>query len=449
MSIVTVPPNPAPPRRRWAIAAIAAVVAIVGPSCGTDDDPDAGPMAEVVGEAAAATDDATDEDPATEATDATAETAPSDDGGEPAGPEGPRFELVGELPLDATEVDEMIAFIEDAAGRPFLHPPTIVAQDRTTFEDGLDGQFGGSIDRLGDRIDVVARSYQAYGFSEQTPDELLANLDAFVSSADAINGYYDPDSDAVYVPVDVFVDDLFRSLLVHELVHALDGQYIDLTATIEELERLVDDSERSFAITAMVEGRATALQLAWMQANAVVPDAQDPGPAVAAVPPAFVVATTMPYGFGAGWVQAQGGVAATWEAIEAPPTSTEQVLVPTTPATEPIVAVDPPAAEGDELFRGAFGAADLLLLLIGDSLTPDSETVVPALAAVDGWAGGEQVLWGDDAESCVRFTIAADSEADLAEITDAIEAWAAEGDDRTVESGDETMTATACAPFRS
>ena len=384
------------------------------------------------------------------------ETEPGSDG-EPSdssvgGAEvAPRFELEGELPLTTEEVNDMISFIETEAGREFHYPPKIVAQQRDAYEEGLDARFADQVEATEDEQEQSARVYQALGLSDQTADELTTNIEAFITSADAINGYYDPDTDALYVPVDVLADDLFRVLLVHELLHALDGQYVDLGALIDELGNS-DDPEFVFTRTAVVEGRATAVQTAWMMANGVVPQQPELSDAITAVPPAFVNAVTLPYGFGQGWVAANGGAAGTWDAYDNPPTSSEQVAFPDTPLVEAIVPVETPSADGEVISESPFGVADMLVWFLSDSLQPSPVAVNATLIAADGWAGGTAVLWGDDDESCVRISLAADTPADLDEIETLTRTWAdeAEGDvERTVEATEERVTVTGCAPFRS
>lgn len=379
------------------------------------------------------------------------ETTTTTDVTEEAEPEAaeaePRFELEGELPLTTAEVNDMLTYIEAQAGREYLYPPTIVAQERSDYEVGLEAMFEDQVTDFVDEVENMARFYQALGLTDQTPDELTETIVGLMTSADGINGYYDPEVDALYVPVDALSDGLFRSLLVHELVHALDGQHVDLAQIIDDIAADPDNTELNFGRTAVVEGRATAIQLAWMQANGVVPTPQDLSEDVRAAPPAFLNALTLPYGFGAGWVTANGGAAGTWDAFDNPPTSSEHVLFPDTPTDEAVVEVPIPDAEGPVLDSGPWGAADLLVWLLSETAQPGQAEVMRGLVAADGWAGGSVVLWGDDSESCVRASVAADSDADLAELQAAIGAWVNKGDGRDVERTGDIITVTGCTPF--
>ena len=360
-----------------------------------------------------------------------------------------KFVLEGELDLETAEVNDMIDFVEQVAGREFVRPPTIVAQTTADFEAGLAVKFGDALEDLDEDVEVQARLYQALGHSDQTPDELKTHTEAFLTDASAIAGYYEPEDDRVYMPVDAELDGMFRAILVHELTHALDGQYVDLGALIEDMEDNDLEVELNFVRAAIVEGRATQVQAAWMQTNGVAPAVPELSKAITDLPPIAVNGIQLPYQTGAAYIQAKGGAAGTWELYDEPPASSEHILFPNTPPSEPKVAVAPPTADGPELYRAEFGAADLALWLLGDSLQPDPATVSTVLSASDGWAGGEMVLWGDENDSCVRIALAADSAEDRAEIEVAARAWAEEGTGRSVSDDGETVLIEGCARFNS
>lgn len=437
-------------------AAVAlAATALLAAACGDGEESGDGTDVETTVVAAA---------PAT--TDSTTDTPSSDDGsadGEPAGDETaedetaatvaePRFVLEGTLPLTTAEVNDMVAFVEEASGRTFNEPPVIVAQNTVDFEAGLAEMVAENMADAADNIDTTARTYQALGLSDQTPDELLANIEAVVGSSEVIGGYYDPDVDKLYVPVDGEASGLFRSVLVHELVHALDDQYIDLAQIIADIENNPLETETNFALQAVVEGRATAVQGQWMTTNSIIPDQPEITPEMEAVPPIILNNMTSPYLFGSGLVQAEGGAASTWELYDNLPASSEEIMFPagsTGGAAEPEEVVDlaAPTADGPELATYEFGAVSLALWLLSDSLQPDPAVANRAIMAADGWAGGHLVLWGDEAESCVRIALAADSDTELTEIETAVQGWVDGGEGRTVESADGVVTATGCAPF--
>src|SRR5919107_208475 len=86
----------------------------------------------------------------------------------------------------------------------------------------------------------------------------------------------------------------------------------------------------------------------------------------------------------------------------APPTTSEQVLDPSTyvDGPEPAVAVPEPAADGPVTDRGVFGAAGVLLTLI------DRLPAADAQRAAGGWGGDRYVTWEAGGRTCVRLAFA-------------------------------------------
>lgn len=360
--------------------------------------------------------------------------------------DAPRFELQGELPLTDGEVNELLAFIEDETGRDFLRPPVIVAQSADAFREGLQEDLG----EFEEEADNTVRYLQALGLTDDGVAEVTDAFRELLLSPEGILGYYDPATDELYVPVEATADDDFRSLLVHELVHALDGQHADLTL----LERLIDEGELTgdyepvVGLQAVAEGRATMVQNTWEAANGVETVPPDDLGAAEEVPPALVLDLSVPYAFGEQYILLQGGPDQTWELLTDPPTSSEVFMIPGPTDQEPVIPVATPGAGGLVLDDFVFGAADLLVWMLGETLEPAPDLVFSTINAVDGWAGGRAVVWGDDIESCVRIALAADSERDLGEIRTLVESWAdREPDGRTVETQGELVVVTGCAPY--
>jgi hypothetical protein len=71
-----------------------------------------------------------------------------------------------------------------------------------------------------------------------------------------VAGYYDADSSALYIPTDIDPAQA-RLVISHELVHALQGQYIDLDSLIQQRRR----NDRRAAAQAILEGQATLAQI--------------------------------------------------------------------------------------------------------------------------------------------------------------------------------------------
>lgn len=358
--------------------------------------------------------------------------------------EEPRFVLEGELPLTNADVNRLIDFIEQQTERPFLRPPTIVAQNTDDFIAGLTEDSGDF--EAESELDI--RALQSLGLTDQGVSEVATAFLALLESPAGALGYYDAEADKLFVPIDALAGDDFRGLLVHELTHALDGQYSTLTVSQSMLDEaeLTGNFEPLLALQAVVEGRATWVQNRWLSANNAVQTLPDDLSLVETVPPAMLLSSSLPYGFGADFIDAEGGASETWDLLDDPPNSSEEFLVPGASGEE-IILVPVPAADGPILQETVYGASDLLVWLLGESLEPSVLVFFPALKAIDGWAGGRSVMWGDDTETCTRVAFAADSSADLAEIQELLEDWAARDEGRTVVADEELVTATGCAPY--
>lgn len=373
---------------------------------------------------------------------------------EPVTDEEPTFELVGDIALDTAEVNELVAFVELTTGRDFVRPPVIVSQSPEEFAAQLIELTPEEEAEALDQSALLARAYQVLGLSDQTPTELFSNIQTFAASPDGVLGYYDPDSDELYVPnlldPDANVDD-FRGLLVHELTHALDGQYVDLAAVLDNVEADADAFfDSAFGDRALVEGRAVAVQQLFIEAEGITP-AVPPVPEYD-VPLAYVSSLVLPYQVGGGWVMGNGGPAGSWDLYDEELPTSEAMLFGTTAGDE--VEVTAPAASSEAaalpvIDDGTVGATGIFVWLAGDEVGA-GPAVTAAIDAAMGWGGDGYVLVGDDETTCIAATFVGDTEADLAEIESAFTTWADDAPTtatRTVSSDGETVTVEGCAPF--
>ncbi len=404
------------------------------------------PVAEVEEEATTTTTTAAPETAADSATEAPAEEVAAID-------VEPNFELIGELELTTGEINDMVAFVEQSAGREFARPPVIEIVSVEEFEAGLHPH-----DDLAAHIEEgeepTARFHQALGDTTLSADELAAELATLGTSTELISGRYDPADDTIYIPDGVLTGDDFNAILVHEMLHALDDQYVDLGALIERLEDLAIEevaSDSAFQIAAVVEGRATATQFEWMMANNVIPGEQEIPESFSRVPVWIINSVTLPYQLGARSIFEQGGVAATWDLYENFPESSEQMIFPSRIGTDTPTTVEPPVVDGEVFIEGTMGVEGILLLGLGNNLEPSQIEVLTVLAAAEGWGGDYFVLTGNETESCVTGSIVADTEADLAELADLFTEWANRETvhiaERSATVDGETLTVSSCAPF--
>ena len=227
-----------------------------------------------------------------------------------------------------------------------------------------------------------------------------------------------------------------RPVVFHELVHALDDQYFDLTAMSESVE---DDSDRQIALKGLIEGSAAWHEGVYEKAHpedlkAMVESQATPEMMAKQmkmanqVPPSFLMVMALyPYNNAKAWVGAMKPDAAVMERLfKDPPVSSEQVLHPAKfpldgPRDYPhrVAAPDLAAVFGagfekldednmGELMTGALlaqlqvGGAYIPTLAI--SVDPSTQGVGfrdPVKRAAEGWDGDRYAAWEEKATGAV------------------------------------------------
>jgi hypothetical protein len=249
-----------------------------------------------------------------------------------------------------------------------------------------------------------------------------------------VAGYYSPDKDQLFVvrrsggpgPVD-------EVTYAHEFTHQLQDQALGLDALGIDV---VDQSDRSIARLALVEGDATSVQSTWMTSNLdsrelgeVLAAGLDPA-ALAAFQnaPAFLRETALfPYQDGLAFVgrlRASGDFSAVDAAFADPPDSTEQVLHPAKylEREDPIEIVVPNDLAGKVGAGWTAAAQDTLgELILRIWLVEGGVPPATSRAAAAGWGGDRAVLLrGPNGAVCVGLGTAWDTAADATEFLDAV-----------------------------
>jgi hypothetical protein len=137
--------------------------------------------------------------------------------------------------------------IEVAVGLPFREPPAIALrskdQVRQYLIQKLEDEYGGG------RFERIELSYRLF---RMLPDTLDLRALLLALYAEQVVGYYDPDSTTLYV-VEGAMPENVRLTVMHELVHALQGQY----TALDSLLTIPDNNDRRIAAQAVMEGQAT------------------------------------------------------------------------------------------------------------------------------------------------------------------------------------------------
>ncbi|HJP58367.1 MAG TPA: hypothetical protein VJ865_00125 [Gemmatimonadaceae bacterium] len=154
----------------------------------------------------------------------------------------------------ATEVKEAIPMIERAIGLKYKKPPKIETRSKEQVREFVTRQFTDSL-----AMHDIAGQEAAYKRLGMIPDTL--KLQQFLTSLleEQIVGYYDPHTKVLYV-VDGAPKDMAGITITHELVHALQDQYIAL----DSVQKIRDDNDRLSAAQSVFEGQAVYEQISIM-----------------------------------------------------------------------------------------------------------------------------------------------------------------------------------------
>src|SRR2546422_7287044 len=124
-------------------------------------------------------------------------------------------------------VHQRMPALEQVTGLKFKRDPAVAPRSRNQVRDYIVHKFNEDLPPA--ELAGLQATLRLFGF---VPDSLdLRELFADVLT-EQIGGYFDPDSNTLYVPTDI---DSFivRTSVTHELVHALQGQYVNLDSLLE------------------------------------------------------------------------------------------------------------------------------------------------------------------------------------------------------------------------
>jgi len=148
-------------------------------------------------------------------------------------------------------VHRMMPVVAEAAGLPFKHEPVVLRRSRPQVRDYVIHKFDEDLPPAD--LNGLQSALRLFGL---IPDSLELRPTMIDLLTEQIAGYYDPDSSALYIPADIEPFQL-RVVVSHELVHALQDQYVRLDSIITQ--RHVND--RRSAAQAILEGQATVAQI--------------------------------------------------------------------------------------------------------------------------------------------------------------------------------------------
>ncbi len=146
---------------------------------------------------------------------------------------------------------ELLPAVEQAVQLQFREPPALAVRSRgqvgSYLEHKLDSELPPEV------LEGIGAAYHLFGLIPDTLD-----LDALLLAlyTEQVVGYFDPDSSMLYVVEGAEPAEL-RMVLAHELVHALQAQYVSISDLLDPDA----GNDRRSAAQAVLEGQATLASL--------------------------------------------------------------------------------------------------------------------------------------------------------------------------------------------
>ncbi|MBI2708238.1 MAG: hypothetical protein HYX34_00860 [Actinobacteria bacterium] len=324
-------------------------------------------------------------------------------------------------------VTTIVSFVERERGMKFERPVYVdflSAADYRTATQAGDGQSAAAARR--EEAQAVG-TLRAIGLLSGKVDLAAATKELADTGTLA---FYSTDDKRIRVRGTAMTTSL-RVTLAHELTHALQDQYFDLTR-FEDLPE-----PQSTTAQAVIEGDASRIEDAYVQRSLSSAERkayerqsnaesdQASSKLAAKVPDVLQTAFALPYALGPQLVQivdVNGGKTAVDDLIRRPPRSEEQLLNPFAyldgDEPEKVGAVTVP--KGAKVFDRTPLGASLLYLLLADRIDPQQ-----ALAAADGWGGDASALYDYRGKVCVAVDLRGEDQAATDRLATNLTSWAA------------------------
>jgi hypothetical protein len=344
------------------------------------------------------------------------------------------------------DLDQLVSAAESVRGLQFFDPPTITVVSSAELADRVEAQIASDLDP--EEMLVFQHLYELLGLLDGSVDLVQAYRDLY---AEQVGGFYDDDTGEMVVAGDEELTPLTKSIVVHELVHALTDEQYGFAAQMNDM---VDQGrwEEASALQALVEGDATYFQLVYLQGLSTDEQVQAAMESLGAdttvidsLPDWFAQDLTFTYDYGFGFVTqivSQQGAAGVDQAYTHFPRSTEQILHPEKYfSMEPPVEVDVPAVDvpGYTDFEdGVFGEWNLGLYLLSGVDSGE------ALIATTGWGGDHYRIYTSGDQIVFLYVYEGDTPRDADELAGSVvssmEATMPAGSARTSSEGVTTFS---------
>jgi hypothetical protein len=320
-------------------------------------------------------------------------------------------------------VAKYVPQIEKATGLAFKRPPRVERRSPDEVRAFLEKQFADNIPPL--ELEGASRAYKLLGL---LPDSLDLRKFMLRLLNEQVIGYYDPATKVLYVVNDTSAGRvaLVEVTLAHELVHALQDQYLPLDSI--QKERV--DNDRQTAAQAVMEGQATYEQMStmmggdiavrmpggWDRVRDMIRENQTAMPVFASAPMLLQETLLFPYLSGAEFVRRFKEARPGQAPYKPLPLSTEQVMhIDKYLAGERPVGVTLPAPSvGTKVYENNLGEFETRLFLF----QPLQDLGTSARSA-EGWGGDRYVVVNLPGGAGIAWVSVWDTPIDAGEFRDA------------------------------
>jgi hypothetical protein len=321
------------------------------------------------------------------------------------------------------QVSEAVPSIENAVGLKFKHPPKVEQRSKAQVREFVMRQI---TDPLAAR--QMAGMSAAYKRLGMIPDSL--NLPKFLVDLleEQIVGFYDPKTKVLYVVTDA-PKEAVGITITHELVHALQDQYISLDST----QQIEGENDRQSAAQAVFEGQAVYEQVSamlggtnvamnlpggWDRVRDMIRENQSSMPIFARAPTVIQETLIFPYLSGAEFVRNFKDRNPGKPIYQDMPVSTEQILHPTAffGKRDVPTSITLPALSGaTATYQNTLGEFETRLFLF-THLKDQNDAVQGA----SGWDGDRYVLFDTPRGQGIAWVTVWDSQADASDFFDMV-----------------------------
>jgi hypothetical protein len=286
------------------------------------------------------------------------------------------------------EVAQAIPMIEKATGLKFKRQPVVATRTRQQVHDFLEQRFKEDVsdsDITGEEI-----LYRRLGLIPDTLDLRAFELRLL---PEQVVGFYDPKTKVLYV-VDGAPRDEVGFVVSHELVHALQDQYMNL----DSIQSVRGNNDRTLAAQAVIEGQAVLVPIqaafgpgadlpaGWDRVRDMVRQNKDRMPVFASAPMVLQETLIFPYLSGLEFMHNFEAQRPGQEPYAHMPTSTTQILHDSayfgSPSEQPLGITFAAPARGSVLYTDNLGEFETRLFLF-QHLQDQTEAVRGAA----GWQG--------------------------------------------------------------